>query len=85
MSICMVYESYFGRRHFCNSATLSGFSWRLLARHNKVLIDQVLFRIESILTAKDSQNTAQMFCMGEVGDGDEVLRYYKNYHKALFM
>ncbi len=50
-----------------------------------ILIDQLLFRIESILAAKDTQNTTQMFDVGEMGHGDEVLRYYKNYYKALFM
>ena len=50
-----------------------------------ILIDQLLFRIESILAAKDTQNTTQMFDVGEMGHGDEVLRYYKNYYKALFI
>ena len=47
-----------------------------------ILIDQLLFRIESILAAKDTQNTTQMFDVGEMGHGDEVLRYYNNYYKA---
>ncbi len=60
------------------------FRWHCTSLFNSVLqlIDQLLFRIESILVAKNTRNTTQVFDVGEMGHGDEVLRYYKNYCKA---
>ena len=71
----------------CNAGTpIQWHAYYLIRTYFRAyLIDQALFRIESILAAKDTQNTTQMFDVGEMGHGDEVLRYYKNYHTALFM
>ena len=42
-----------------------------------MLIDQVLFGIESILAARHAKKHDTMFDVGEMGHRDEVLPYYK--------
>ena len=46
-----------------------------------LLIDQLLFRIESILAEKTRKNTTQMSDVGEMGQGDEVLGITKTITK----
>ena len=45
----------------------------------------IAFQNRKYFSRQNTQNTTQMFDVGEMGHGDEVLRYYKNYYKALFM
>ncbi len=42
------------------------------------------FQNRKYFSRQNTQNTTQMFGVGEMGHGDEVLRYYKNYYKLYF-